>query len=601
MSIFDLFKKKVDAQSQAKEEVKTKISAQRGITISKRIDIDAQNQNDIRNCFIAFDVETTGLSPSSDRIIEIGAVIFLNGVVYKTFSSLINPGISISRSASAVNHITNEMLATAPSENEIYPKLIDFLGDALCGKTVMCAHNAKFDFDFLCSTLSRLGFNADIKYVDTLSLSRKYLYGLENHKQSTIENFFRLVNSSSHRAASDAENCGHILLRLLDAASECIEAEKEQIEQTKPAPQELEVCAFIQNIITKRGGDTKLLRFRKCDNGYVDVCCLYNFLEFKFSKKGNYILVKSDCSATVNYITKPCTQSEGGTDYLRVYFSSPFDLEALSDYIYEVFADCHKSAEKYALRSSHKEHELENSLRLTYALSSEEMSLLLNAAKRREYAPIPVSVINEPTISREDVVITAVHNRVSLDKIRNGKNGDRGFKMGFPYWEKGEEERKRGKLEAAIELFDMARLNGYDAPVLYTSYALTYRQMKDYSNEITILDEGIARIPNQSGIWVTRRNKAIKLLFLQQETERKMAEKEKQKAKKSEEKESVASAPKQSRGRAILQMDSDGNIIKEFDTIAAAVQEVGVNSKSIRNAANGVQKQAGGYRWMYKE
>ena len=48
-------------------------------------------------------------------------------------------------------------------------------------------------------------------------------------------------------------------------------------------------------------------------------------------------------------------------------------------------------------------------------------------------------------------------------------------------------------------------------------------------------------------------------------------------------------------------MDDDGNIIKEFSTIAAAVQEVGVNSKSIRDAANGVQKRAGGYRWMYKE
>lgn len=103
------------------------------------------------------------------------------------------------------------------------------MGDALCGAIVMCAHNAKFDFDFLCHTLSRLGFNANIEYIDTLSLSRKYLHGLENYKQSTIENYFGLTNPSSHRAASDAENCGHILYRLLDVASESLEIEKDKL------------------------------------------------------------------------------------------------------------------------------------------------------------------------------------------------------------------------------------------------------------------------------------------------------------------------------------------------------------------------------------
>ena len=81
-------------------------------------------------------------------------------------------------------------------------------------------------FSHPCNTLSRLGFNANIEYIDTLSLSRKYLHGLENYKQSTIENYFGLTNPSSHRAASDAENCGHILYRLMDVASESLEIEK---------------------------------------------------------------------------------------------------------------------------------------------------------------------------------------------------------------------------------------------------------------------------------------------------------------------------------------------------------------------------------------
>lgn len=593
MSIFDFFKKKPDIKPQVEKETAIETPVQHGVAISKRVELDSHNENNIRNCYIAFDVETTGLSPISDRIIEIGATIFQKGTVQRVFSSLVNPGISISQSATAVNHITNSMLDSAPSEKEVYSQLVDFLGDALCGGIVMCAHNAKFDFDFLCNTLSRLGFNANIEYIDTLSLSRRYLHGLENYKQSTIENYFGLTNSSSHRAASDAENCGHILYRLLDVASESLEIEKRQIEQSKPNPQELEVCAFIQNAIFQKGGDTKLLRFRKNSSGYVDVCCLYTFLKIKFAKKGAYILIRSSCPATKNYITELCTQSEGGTDYIRVYFSSPFDLEPLSEYIYEAFFNCYKSMEEYASYSNYRRQEVENSIRFMCALTNEEVLSLLNGIKERNHAPITISIANERQISRDNVVIHAVHNRVPLSEIRNAENWDKGFKIGFPYWEKGEYERKSGNIVLAIELFDKARLNGYAAPALYTSYALAYRQLKDYSNEIIILDEGIARMPDQTSVWSARRSKAINLLFAKQEKERKIAEKVAQK-------ERTMSAPKQSRGRAILQMDDDGNIIKEFDSIAAAVQEVGVSSKSIRDAANGVQKRAGGYHWMYK-
>ncbi len=492
------------------------------------------------------------------------------------------------------------MLNSAPSEREVYSQLVDFLGDALSGRIVMCAHNAKFDFDFLCNTLSRLGFNANIEYIDTLSVSRKYLCGLENYRQSTIENYFGLVNSSSHRAASDAENCGHILCRLLDAAHESFEIEKRKIEQSKPNTQELEVCAFVQNVISQKGGNTKLLRFRKNSSGYVDMSCLYDFLKMKFGKKGAYILIRGNCPVINNYVTEPCTQSEGGIDYIRVYFSSPFDLEPLSEYIYKAFLNSYKSMEEYASYNNDRRREVENGVRFMCALTNEEVASLLNDVKGRNYAPIDISAVNKRKISCDDVVIRAVNNRVPLSDIRNSKNWDKGFKMGFPYWEKGENERKSGNFTLAIELFDEARLNGYIAPALYNSYAMAYRQLKDYSNEIVILDEGIARIPDKSSAWSARKTKAISLLFAQQEKERKAAEKAKQQAEKTAQKEATAAAPKQSRGRAILQMDDDGDIIKEFDSIAAAAQEIGVSSKSIRDAANGVQKRAGGYRWMYK-
>ena len=159
--------------------------------------LDVPTFDALTKTFIAFDVETTGLSPTSDRIVELGAVRFVDGQPTETFSSLVNPGIRISPSASAVNHITNDMLYTAPTESMIYPNFVDFLGNALNGEVVMCAHNASFDFGFLSNTLLRLGYHGKICYVDTLSLSRMYIPGLDNYKQCTLENYFALNNSIS--------------------------------------------------------------------------------------------------------------------------------------------------------------------------------------------------------------------------------------------------------------------------------------------------------------------------------------------------------------------------------------------------------------------
>ena len=70
MSIFSIFKKKLDKKAQIQKEVTVDAPKQPGIAISKKIELDIQNKNSIGNCCIAFDVETTGLDPTSDRIVE---------------------------------------------------------------------------------------------------------------------------------------------------------------------------------------------------------------------------------------------------------------------------------------------------------------------------------------------------------------------------------------------------------------------------------------------------------------------------------------------------------------------------------------------------
>ena len=189
---------------------------------ANKVQINKDNFDNIKQRYIAFDVETTGFSPCNDRIIEVGAVLFENGIAVKKYGTLVNAKVDIPPTASAVNHIYNQMIENAPSEKEVYTNLVEFLGDALQEKTIICAHNAKFDMDFLTQTLIRLGFNAKIYYVDTLSLSRSLVKGLTNYKQETVAKHFNLINKNAHRAESDAEICGNILWSCLLYTSRCV-------------------------------------------------------------------------------------------------------------------------------------------------------------------------------------------------------------------------------------------------------------------------------------------------------------------------------------------------------------------------------------------
>jgi DNA polymerase III alpha subunit (gram-positive type) len=108
------------------------------------------------------------------------------------------------------------VVKSAPSEDEVYGALMEFLGDAADGKTLMVAHNARFDMDFLRMTLTRLGVDADIRYADTLKLARQHVPGLFNYKQPTIAEHFGIEIHSAHRAADDARVCGEMLGKIVE-------------------------------------------------------------------------------------------------------------------------------------------------------------------------------------------------------------------------------------------------------------------------------------------------------------------------------------------------------------------------------------------------
>lgn len=112
-----------------------------------------------------------------------------------------------------------------------------------------------------------------------------------------------------------------------------------------------------------------------------------------------------------------------------------------------------------------------------------------------------------------ELLYEATHNRIPLSEIKNKDDWEKGFDEGSPYYYQGEEKRKAGEIIEAIRLFDTARSLGYDAPALYTSYAMAYRKLKDYANEVAIMDEAILRyqrFPNCVTEFSNRRRAAIK-------------------------------------------------------------------------------------------
>lgn len=165
--------------------------------------------------FIAFDTETTGLDPWYNRIIEVGAVCFENGKPVGHYGSLMHSVNYVPYEASMVNHITSDMVRNAPDPAKVYADLISFFGDVMQGGTVLVGHNATFDMKFLANELERRGISADLLYADTCALSRTALPMLYDHRQDTVASSLGITNRCSHRAETDAETCGEIMVRMI--------------------------------------------------------------------------------------------------------------------------------------------------------------------------------------------------------------------------------------------------------------------------------------------------------------------------------------------------------------------------------------------------
>jgi DNA polymerase III epsilon subunit family exonuclease len=157
--------------------------------------------------FVAFDIETTGLAPVCDRIVEIGAVKFRDEKVIDTFEELVDPQTPISAEATQVNGITDDMVRGRPTIEQVLPQFVSFLGEA-----VPVAHNAPFDVGFLCYDISRLHLKAaERPILDTCAIPKKVLPQLSSYSLENLARDLQIRSDLFHRALADARVCMQIL------------------------------------------------------------------------------------------------------------------------------------------------------------------------------------------------------------------------------------------------------------------------------------------------------------------------------------------------------------------------------------------------------
>jgi len=151
--------------------------------------------------FVVFDIETTGLDSLSNEIIEIGALKVKDGKVVDTFDHLIKPSHPISDFITNLTGITNEMVETAETIEEVLTQFINFIGD-----NILMGHNVNFDINFVYDHAEKYNnhiLNND--FIDTLRLARKLLPELSHHRLSDLADYYNIDKTGHHRALKDVE------------------------------------------------------------------------------------------------------------------------------------------------------------------------------------------------------------------------------------------------------------------------------------------------------------------------------------------------------------------------------------------------------------
>lgn len=170
---------------------------------------EKQQYTNKNNIFVAIDVETTGLSPIANELIEVSAIKYDGQEKIGTFTTLIKPKVKIPYYITNITGITNEMVKASPFVEEIMPSLIEFIGES-----PIVAHNANFDYKFI-QNYSNNAFSKNV-LIDTVQIGKKLYPNLPNHKLGTIAKHIGIKEDGFHRAEFDCECCARIYMKYLE-------------------------------------------------------------------------------------------------------------------------------------------------------------------------------------------------------------------------------------------------------------------------------------------------------------------------------------------------------------------------------------------------
>ncbi|MDO4295533.1 MAG: 3'-5' exonuclease [bacterium] len=155
--------------------------------------------------YIAVDTETTGLNPKTDKLIEIGALKVVDGVVTERFSALVNPHRTLTEKVRELTGIRQEEVETAGELEPIFQQFLDFAGEL-----PLLGHRILFDYSFLKQVAVNQRLEFERQGIDTFSISRKLMP--PERKKNLLEacRYFGVTPKLSHRALADAE-AAHLL------------------------------------------------------------------------------------------------------------------------------------------------------------------------------------------------------------------------------------------------------------------------------------------------------------------------------------------------------------------------------------------------------
>ena len=176
----------------------------------KEIVTDDKGQR-LDGTFVVFDIETTGFSPVTNRIIEIGAVKVDKGQIVGRFSVFVNPQVPIPFEIEKLTGINDSMVMEAETIERVLPQFLDFVGDA-----VLVAHNANFDVSFIKENAKRQQIPVDFTYVDTVGIARMLLTGQSKYTLDAVAKTLKISLENHHRAVDDAECTAEIFMKFIE-------------------------------------------------------------------------------------------------------------------------------------------------------------------------------------------------------------------------------------------------------------------------------------------------------------------------------------------------------------------------------------------------